>query len=109
MWAEVLKLMSQEKHVEPFTELAKTFPKYNENIVNSLYSFSIDKLVFLLIKFENDQKKCADTDVKTDISPGKEQVIYYVSGNVVYSLRKKYTRLIKLNTNNISAKQLCSS
>ena len=68
MWAEVLKLMSQEKHVEPFTELAKTFPKYNENIVNSLYSFSIDKLVFLLIKFENDQKKCADTDVKTYIT-----------------------------------------
>ena len=29
MWAEVLKLMSQEKHAKPFTELAKTFPKYN--------------------------------------------------------------------------------
>ena len=32
-----------------------------------------------------------------------EQVIYYVSGYIVYSLRKKYTRFIKLNTNNISA------
>ena len=32
-----------------------------------------------------------------------EQVIYYVSGYIVYSLWKKYTRFIKLNTNNISA------
>ena len=76
--------MSQEKHVEKKqtnkkktnTELAKTFPNYNENIVNSLYSFLIDKLVFFLIKFENDRKKCADTEVKIDISPGEEQVIY---------------------------------
>ena len=30
-------------------------------------------------------------------------MIYYVSGYIVYSLRKKYTRFIKLNTNNISA------
>ena len=64
MWAEVLKLMSQEKHVEPFTELAKTFPKYNKNIVDSLYSFLIDKLVFLLIKFENYWKKYANTEVR---------------------------------------------
>ena len=85
MLAEVLKLMSQEKHVEPFTELAKTFPKYNKNIVDSLYSFLIDKLVFLLIKFENDRKKYADTEVKTDMSQG---VFYYVSGYIVYSLRK---------------------
>ena len=35
MWDEMLKLMSQEKHVEPFTEFAKTFRKYNENVVNS--------------------------------------------------------------------------
>ena len=103
MWTEVLKLMSQEKHVEPFTEFAKTLLKYNENKFNSLYSFLIDKLVFLLINFENDHKKCADTEVKTDISPGEEQVIYYVSAYIVYSLRKKYTRLIKLNTSNISA------
>ena len=102
MWAEVLKLISQEKHVEPFTELVRTFPKYNENVVNSWYSFLIYKLVFFLIKFENERKKCADTVVKTDISPCEEQVIYYVSGYIVYSLRKKYTRLIKLNTNNIS-------
>ena len=68
MWAEVLKLMSQEKHVEPFTELVKTFLKCNENVVNSLYSFLIDKLVFLLIKFENEQKKYVDTEVKTDIT-----------------------------------------
>ena len=60
--------MSQEKHVEPFTELAKTFPKYYKNIVNSLYSFLIDKLVFLLIKFENDWKKYADTEVKTYVT-----------------------------------------
>ena len=64
----VLKLISQEKHVDPFTELAKTFPKYNENIVNSLYSFLIDKPVFLLIKFENDRKKYADTEVKTYVT-----------------------------------------
>ena len=57
MWTEVLKLMSQEKHVEAFIELVKTFPTYNENVVNSLYSFLIDKLVFLLVKFENEQKK----------------------------------------------------
>ena len=68
MWAEVLKLMSQEKPVEPFTELVKTFLKCNENVVNSLYSFLIDKLVFLLIKFENEQKKYVDTEVKTDIT-----------------------------------------
>ena len=80
--------MSLEKHVEPFTELAKTFPKYYKNIVNSLYSFLIDKLVFLLIKFENDWKKYADTEVKTDMSQGEEQVFYYVSGYIVYSLRK---------------------
>ena len=75
MWTEVLKLIPQEKHVEPFTELAKTFPRYNKNIVNSLCSFLIDKLIFLLIKFENNQKKIADTEVKADISPGEEQVI----------------------------------
>ena len=92
MWAEVLKLMSQEKHAEPFTELAKTFPKCNENIVNTLY------------KSENDREKCADTEVKTDISPGKEQVIYYVSAYIVYSLSKGLTRLIKVNTSNISAR-----
>lgn len=40
----------------------------------------MDKLVFLLIKFENDRKKCADTLVKTDASVSEEQVIYYVSG-----------------------------
>ena len=62
MWAEILKLM-----VQKFTELSKTFPKYNKNIVNSLCSFLIDKIVFLLIKFENDRKKCADTEVKTDL------------------------------------------
>ena len=32
-----------------------------------------------------------------------EQVIYHVSGYIVYSLRKKYTKFIKLNTSNISA------
>ena len=101
----MLKLMSQEKHVEPFTEFAKTFPKYNENVVNSLYSFLIDKLVFLWIKFENERKNCADIEVRTDISPGEEQVLYYVSGYIVYSLRKKYNRPIKLNTSNISALQ----
>ena len=104
MWAEVLKLMSPEEHVRPFTELAKTFPKYNKNVANSLYSFLIDKLVLLLIKFENEHKKCADIEVKTDITPGEEQVIYYISGYIVYSLRKKYTRFIKLNTNNMSAR-----
>ena len=104
MWAEVLKLMSQEKHAEPFTELAKTFPKCNENIVNTLYSFLSVKLVFLVIKSENDREKCADTEVKTDISPGKEQVIYYVSAYIVYSLSKGLTRLIKVNTSNISAR-----
>ena len=67
MWAEVLKLMSQEKHVEPSTELIKTFPKYNENVINSLYSFLIDKLVFLLIQLENEGKKYPDTWVKTDL------------------------------------------
>ena len=101
----MLKLMSQKKHVEPFTEFAKTFPKYNENVVNSLYSFLIHKLVFLWIKFENERKKCADIEVRTDISPGEEQVLYYVSGYIVYSLRKKYNRPIKLNTSNISALQ----
>ena len=80
MWAEVLKLMSQEKHVEPFTELAKTFSKYKKNIFSSLYSFLINKLVFLLIKFENNWKKYADTEVKTDMSNDEEQVIDYVSG-----------------------------
>ena len=55
-----------------------------------------------MIKFENDQKKCAAVKVKTRISPGKEQVIYYISGYIVYSLRKKYTRLII--GNNISAR-----
>ena len=104
MWAEVLKLMSQEKHAEPFTELAKTFPKCNENIVNTLYSFLSVNLVFLVIKYENDREKCADTEVKTDISPGKEQVIYYVSAYIVYSLSKGLTRLIKVNTSNISAR-----
>ena len=104
MWAEVLKLMSQEKNVEPFTELAKIFLKCKENFVNSLYSFLTDKLVLLLTKFENERKKCADAEVKTNISPGEEQMIYYVSGYIVYSLRKKYSRLSKLNTKNISAK-----
>ena len=104
MWAEVLKLMSQEKHAEPFAELAKTFPKCNENIVNTLYSFLSVKLVFLVIKSENDREKCADTEVKTDISPGKEQVIYYVSAYIVYSLSKGLTGLIKVNTSNISAR-----
>ena len=104
MWTEVLKLMSQEKHVEAFIELVKTFPTYNENVVNSLYSFLIDKLVFLLVKFENEQKKYSVTEVKTVISLGEEEVIYYVSGYIVYSLRKKCTRLNKLHTNNISAR-----
>ena len=54
------------------------------------------------MKFENERKKYADTEVKTDMSPCEEQVIYYVSGYIVYSLRKKYTRLIKLKANNIS-------
>ena len=65
-----------EIDVEPFTELAKTFPKYNENVVNSLYSFLTDKLIFLLIIFENEGKIRADTKVKIDLSPGQEQVIY---------------------------------
>ena len=55
------------KHVEPFTELAKTFPKYNENVVNSLYSFLTDKLIFLLIMFQNEGKIRADTKVKIDL------------------------------------------
>ena len=100
--------MSLEKHVEPFTELAKTFPKYNENVVNSLYSFLIDNSVpdnsiasILFDKVWNERKKCVDTEIKTDISPGEKQVIYYISGDVVYSLRKKYTRLIKLISNSI--------
>ena len=49
----MLKVISKEKHLEPFDELAKTFPKYNENVVSSLYNFLIEKLVFLLTKVEN--------------------------------------------------------
>ena len=36
-------------------------------------------------------------------------MLYYVSGYIVYSLRKKYTRLIKLNASNISALQSLNS
>ena len=96
--------MSQEKNVEPFNELVKNFPKYNENVVNSSYNFLIEKLVFLLIKVENEQKIYADTEVRTDISPGEEKVMYYVSGYIMYSLRKKYTRLIQINTSITSAR-----
>ena len=76
MQKKTKKTKKQQQQQKKNTELAKTFPNYNENIVNSLYSFLIDKLVFFLIKFENDRKKCADTEVKIDISPGEEQVIY---------------------------------
>ena len=56
------------------------------------------------MKFENEQKKYSDTEVKTVISLGEEQVIYYVSGYIVYLLRKKYNRLIKSNISNISVR-----
>ena len=47
MWSEILKLMLKDEHVVEFTSLIETLStKYKQSVIESFYSFLVEKLVF---------------------------------------------------------------
>ena len=47
MWSEILRLMLKDEHVVEFTSLIETLStKYKQSVIESFYSFLVEKLVF---------------------------------------------------------------
>ena len=99
MWSLVLEILQDQKWYFAWSDLVGKCEYQNKSVFSGFFRFIVFDIMTSIIKFANNQRKSSNEQaLDLRFSKEEEEIVYYVSGYIVYSLIKRYTRLSAANT-----------
>ena len=95
MWCKVLELLHEEAWFKSWKVM---YPPLELSVFSGFFGHIVMDIVTAIIKFENESNRnSSEKLLELTLTKEEEEVLYYVSGYTVFSLVKKYTRLLANN------------
>ena len=103
MWHKVIVDNEERSIYRYFSDTLLKISKYSHAVESGLL-FHLYERIIEKFKSRKVKKKEVATKETLPISKEKEQILYYVSGYIIFSLIEKYKGIINNNEKNIAAK-----
>ena len=95
MWCKVLELLHEEAWFKSWKVM---YPPLELSVFSGFFGHIVMDIVTAIIKFENESNRnSSEKLLELTLTKEEEEVLYYVSGYIVFSLVNKYTRLLVNN------------
>ena len=95
MWCKVLELLHEEAWFKSWKVM---YPPLELSVFIGFFRYIVMDIVTAIIKFENEPNRYSSEKLlELTLTKEDEEVLYYVSGYIVFSLVKEYTRLLLNN------------
>ena len=104
MWGRILNIIQDKSMFSKWEDVLSKCKSTSERTFGTLFYFIVMQLVKYIMKFENARKlasKVEAPDLK--LTDDEQQVLYYVCGYIVFSMRKKYIKMKGKNVNSTAA------
>ena len=95
MWCKVLELLHEEAWFKSWKVM---YPPLELSVFSGFFRYVVMEKVTAIIKSENESNRYSSEKLlELTLTKEEEEVLYYVSGYIVFSLVNKYTRLLVNN------------
>ena len=104
MWHEIMMLTQSDNMLETWKEVVP-HSEFKKATFRTLFYSVCMEIVTVIIKYENEQKNhnISDKELDINLTDEEQQIIYYVSGYIVFSLLRKYQKIQSKNPMNVAA------
>ena len=103
MWHKIIVNNEDISLHNSFSDTLLEISKYSHAVESGLLFHSCERIIKEVIS-RNVKKNEIATKETLPISKKEEQILYYVSGYITFSMTEKYKRIISNNEKNITAK-----